>query len=293
MKIRNAYILPLIIACLLFLTGCHKETKVKNGNGDVYPVKVSKVQLRDLDDIIEYVGNVKAQDEAVVYPKAAGKIIKKLKQEGDIVAKAEPILLIDRDEVGLKFENSPVESPIDGVVGRVYVDIGENVSAQSKVALVVNMDTVKINLDIPEKYLSKISLGQEAKVGVDAYPKEEFPGKITKINPVVDIASRSAQVEITVDNPKHFLKSGMFARASLVLEKRSKIVVVMKESVIGKGPDTYIYTVSNDTASLKKVSLGLRYGAYYEIKNGLSAGDQVVVMGQQKLFEGAKVKVEQ
>ncbi|MCK9431801.1 MAG: efflux RND transporter periplasmic adaptor subunit [Candidatus Omnitrophica bacterium] len=280
-----------LFACLFLSGGC--GNKNQGESIEEIPVKVSTVTLQQMDETIEYVGNIKAQDEAVVYSKVSGKVIRKIKEDGSPVKKGEAICYIDRDETGLKFEEAPVESPLTGVVGRFYLDIGANITDQSAVALVVNMDKVKIELSVTEKYLPRIVLGQEARISVDAWPGEYFTGKVTKISPVLDLNTRSAPIEITIDNPDHRLQSGMFARVVLILSRHSNVPVIIKESVTGKAPDTYVYIIEDDRAVLKKVSLGLRQGAYYAVTGGLKAGEAVVVMGQQRLFEGAHVLIEE
>lgn len=289
MKLR---VTAAMLTILFFITGCQNRQAQKKEEPQVIPVKAMKVRLQELDETIDYVGDIKARDEVIVYPKVSGKVVEKVKEDASAVAKGEAIAYIDRDEVGLKFEKAPVESPLSGVVGRVYVDIGENVSPQTPVALVVDMEKVKINLNIPEKYLAKMSLGQTAKIRVDAYPEKEFLGQVTKISPVVDIATRSAPVEITVDNPQHLLKSGMFAHVNLIIQQHKDAVIILKEAIIGREPNTYVYTVQDNKAVLKKIALGIRQGPYYEVTEGLKEGDSVVIMGQQRLYDNAPVAVE-
>lgn len=286
----------LLLFCMLiplFISCGKNDRQVDRGSTQAIPVKVNKIHLRDISQILEYVGNIKAKDEILIYPKVSGKIIEKVKEDGMNIRKDEAMLYIDRDEVGLKFEKAPVESPIDGVVGRVYVDIGSNVTPQTSVALVVSMDTVKIDLDVPEKYLSKISLGQKANIYIDAYPNEEFSGVVTQISPVLDLGTRTAPVEITVDNPEHRLKSGMFAKVKLIIKTESGVAVVLKEAIMGREPDTYIYTIEHNQAVLRKVTLGIKQGPLYEVKSGLKEGDLVVIMGQQRLKEGSRVAIEE
>ena len=132
------------VLAITFLIGCQKAESTKSEGPQAVPVKIVKVELKDLDELLEYVGDIKAQDEAIIYPKVSGKIVEKLKIDSDPVIKGEAIAYIDRDEVGLKFEKAPVETSLTGIIGRIYVDIGENVTAQTPVALVVNIDKVKI-----------------------------------------------------------------------------------------------------------------------------------------------------
>jgi multidrug efflux pump subunit AcrA (membrane-fusion protein) len=283
------FILILLILCVI---GCEKK-EAQRSNNQVIPVKVKKVELSDLAKTLEYVGNIKAQDEAYVYPKVSGKIIEKIKEDGSAVEKGEAIALIDRDEIGLKYNQAPVESPLSGIIGRVYVDIGANVTSQTAVALVVKMDKVKIDLDVPERYLPNISLKQQANISVDAYPQDKFLGIVTKVSPVLNLENRAAPIEITIDNIDHRLKSGMFAKVELIIEEFKNIPTILKESIIGKEPDTYVYAVENNKAVLKKIILGNRQGSHYEVREGLKEGELVVIMGQQKLFDGATVKAEE
>ncbi len=274
-----------------FLCGCQQRPEQQK-TSEVIPVKVLKVRPQEILEALEYTGNIKAQDEAIVYPKVSGKIMEKVKIDGSAINKGETIVYIDRDEVGLEFEKAPVQSPLTGIVGRVYVDIGQNVSVQTPIALVVDMDKVKIDLDIPEKYLPHVSLGQQAQISVDAYPEEEFSGLATKISPVIDLETRSAPIEITVDNPGHRLQSGMFAKVKLVLKEHRNAPAILKEAIIGKEPNLYVYVVEDNKAVLKKITLGIRQGPYYQVRDGLKEGDLVVIVGQQRLQDNAQVSME-
>jgi len=290
MKIPKILFIALMIAVVF--TGCQKQEVERPQGPQAIPVKVMKVELKDLNRVLEYVGSVRGQDEANIYPKVTGKIIEKVKQEGDFVNKGDAVAYIDRDEVGLKFEKAPVESPITGVIGTVYVDVGSNVSPQTPVALAVNMDKVRVYVSIPEQYTSKLSLGKEARVSVDAFPEQEFTGAITKINPVLDAQTRASIVEILVDNKDHLLRSGMFAKIDLIIDEQKNVPAILKEAVIGKNSDVWVYVAEGEKASLRKVKLGIRQGPYYAVLEGLQEGDLVVIMGQQKLYDGALVKVE-
>jgi len=282
----------MMICCAILLSGCAPR-EAKEKPREAIPVKVEKIKLQELYETLDYTGDIKAQDEAVIYPKVSGKIIEKVKEDGALIKKGEAICYIDRDEVGLKFQKAPVESTLTGILGRVYVDIGENVALASPIALVVSADKVKIELDIPEKYLPKVILGQSAKVEVDSWPKEQFPGSVTKISPVIDLSTRTAPVEITVENKEYRLKSGMFAKVKLVIEARDNVPVILKEAIMGHDPDSYVFVVEDKKAVLKKISLGIRQGPYFEVRQGLKEGDAVVIMGQQLIADGAFVEPEE
>ena len=292
MKRRYICLLAMVITAV-FITGCGGKTDKSKYKEEPIPVKVMTVKTEDLDKALEYVGNIQGEDEAQVYPKVSGKIIEKVNREGDHVVKGGVIAYIDRDEVGLKFEKAPVESPLTGVVGRVYVDIGSTVNTTTPIALIANLDRAEIDLDIPEKYLPKISLGQDADIMVDAYPNEKFLGKVTMISPIVDLQTRAAPIEIKINNADHRLQSGMFAKVKLVIEEQKNVPVIFKEAIIGRGSNTYVYVVNGNRAFLKNVILGIRQGPYYGIESGLKTGDSVVIVGQQGLRDGSLVAPEE
>lgn len=279
------------IAVTIF-AGCGKKAAGREKQ-EAIPVKVMKVENKNLYKALDYVGNIKGLDEAMVYPKVSGKIIEEVRQEGSAVNKGDPILYIDRDEVGLKFEKAPVESPLTGIVGRIYVDIGANVTPQTPVALVSNMEKVQIDLDVPEKYLHQLSLGKKAMIRIDAYPDKEFTGEVTEISPIVDLETRTAPVEITIYDYEHLLQSGMFAKVKLILEEHKDAPAILKEAIMGKEPDTYVYVVEGKRTALRKITPGIREGALVEVTEGLRGGESVVIMGQQRLRDGSLVEAEE
>jgi len=291
-KCRHYAVVSLLIFFALFIPACGRKAPVPQKEESI-AVRAVRVNLQDIRQTLDYVGDIRASEEAVIYSRVPGKVIEKLKEDSSIVEKGDVIAYIDRDEVGFKFEKAPVESPMKGTIGRFYCDIGQNVTLQTPIALVVDMDKVEIVLDIPEKYLPRVSVGETAYIGIDAYPGENFPGKVTKVSPVLDLDTRTAPAQITVDNPYHRLRSGMFAKVSLVIQEHKAVPVILKEALCGRGEDSYVYVVENGRAIQKKVKLGLRQGPYYEVENGLKPGDMVVVMGQQKLYDGAGVILEE
>ncbi|MDD5116219.1 MAG: efflux RND transporter periplasmic adaptor subunit [Candidatus Omnitrophica bacterium] len=288
----NLLLCSILFFVSLALTGCQDKSRLVPEK-EVIPVRVNKVELQSIKNTFDYVDDIKAQDEAVIYPKVNGKIIEKIKEEGDRVRRGDVVAYIDRDEVGFKFEKAPVESPLTGIIGRTYVDKGTSVTPQTPIALVVDMDKVKIDIDITEENIPKIALGQEAEITLQSYPGEKFTGVVSKISPVLDLDTRTAPIEIVIPNPDHRLKSGMFARVQLIMEEHKNVPVIIKEAIMGRGNDNYVYLIKDNKAYQKDVKLGIRQGAYYEVTDGLQDGDLVVVMGQQKLYNGVAVMVEE
>ena len=128
---------------------------------------------------------------------------------------------------------------------------------------------------------------------MDAYPGDKFIGKVTMISPVVDLGTRAAPIEIKIKNKDHKLQSGMFAKVKLVIEEQKEIPVILKEAIIGRGANTYVYVLDGKRVFLKRVMLGIRQGPYYGVESGVKEGDMVVIVGQQRLRDGCLVAPEE
>lgn len=262
---------------------------------DVFLVKQETVQKRTLKHELLMSGSIKALEEATLFPRVNGKLLKNVLREGDAVKKNQTVSLIERDEVGAVYEPVVVPSTITGVVGRVYLDPGANVTVSTPVALVVNQEKVRVAVDIPERYIGEIYKGQPATLRVDALPGKEFEAKLTIISPVVDSTSRAVAVEFYANNTKGLLKSGMFAKVDITLSEKTNAVSVSKQSVYTdeETNETYVFVPSSDgkTAVRRNVKTGFINSNHLEVSEGLSAGEQVLTF-TYGLKDGSKIELE-
>ncbi|MBL7081469.1 MAG: efflux RND transporter periplasmic adaptor subunit [Candidatus Omnitrophica bacterium] len=280
-----------VIWCLvlgIFLMGCGRKVSEEVEN---IPVSVVKVEKDTLKETLFYVGDIKAKDEAIIYPRVTGKIIEKRAGEGDSVKKGDALVYIDRDEVGFQFQEAPVESPIDGIVGRIYVDVGTRVLPQTPIGLVVNMDVVKVRVDVVERDLPKIRKGQVARVLVDAYSDEIFEGTVERVSPVVDLISRTALVEIKILNYDRRLKPGMFARIKILIREKEDVLIIPKDAILKEDSSNYVFVVKDNKAHRQKIETGLHENSKFEVINGLKEGEFVVTMGNTRLKKGDMVEI--
>ena len=222
-----------IIAYIVYISFVKKDPALilNDVSKDVFTVKTETVQKRDLRHKLITSGSIKALEEAIIYPRINGKLQRNILREGDKVLKNQTIALIDRDEVGAKYEPVIVPSTLSGVVAKIYRDPGENVTTQTPIALVVNQSVLRIKVDVPERYVGEIYKGQIANLTVDAYPDRKFEAKLDVISPVVDSLSRSVAVEFKASNSKGLLKSGMFTRVDISLKEVKNVLSVSKKSV--------------------------------------------------------------
>jgi len=263
------------------------------------PVNVQTVQMGNIRDIIYFNGDIKAQDEVDVFPKVPGKLVENRVKEGDQVKKDQIVAMVDRDITGMKYELSEVDSPISGTIAKVYNDPGAGLSPPTMsmsmgtpIVRIVKVDKVKVLIDIPEYQTSKLRKDLPAKIRVDAFPDREFPGNVSMITPVVDPLTRTTRAEIEIPNPGHLLRPGMFARVNLIVNEKKNLVIAPMRALLKIESKDYAFVIENGIAKRKELKLGIREEEKIEVISGLSRGENLVVVGQEMLTDGAAVEVE-
>ncbi len=189
-------------------------------------------------------------------------------------------------------ENTVLTSPISGVVTARNYDPGD-MSGNLPILTVARIQPVKIVTNVSETEFSKVKRGMPALITFDTYGDEVFNGNVSMIAPTIDQTSRTFGIEVNVSNANGKILPGMFGRVQLSLGTARRVVVPDKSVVKQPGTgDHYVYVLNpNNTVSYNKVQLGQRLGNSYELISGVEPGSNVVVSGQAKLSNGAKVKV--
>ena len=190
-------------------------------------------------------------------------------------------------------ENATLVSPINGVITARNYDAGDMYAMSAPIYTVEQIVPVKMLVGISETDYSKVSKGDSVEITADALPGKTFTGKIRKIYPTVDPATRTFTVEVVIDNNNSALRPGMFVRAVVKFGSNNSVVIpdvaVVKQQ--GSG-ERFVYVLNEDgTVTYQKVVLGRRMGAEYEVLEGLNDGAKVVVGGQIRLKDGIKVTV--
>lgn len=259
-------------------------------------IKTVSATRGEIQEILSLNGDVHGFREVDVYAKVPGKLIRKVREEGENVEKGEVIALIDRDEPALGFTKAEVRAPISGTIIRYYVDVGDSVvpqepMPQEPVFNISDMDRVKIIVNVGEKDISKVRKGENVRVSVDAYPEENFLGRVEKVAPAVDPRSRKLTVEVEVENREHKLKPGMFADVDIIYKEHKNVIVVPRIAVLEREGNTILFTFEEGRAKLKAVKIGVSDGEKTEISEGLDEGETVIVEGNYGLTDGANVEI--
>ena len=191
-----------------------------------------------------------------------------------------------------QLRDARIHAPFDGIVGARQISPGQVISKSQTLTWLVDLDTVKIEVNVPERYLSQLKIGQTIGFTVAAYPSEPFKGELYFISPQLDPATRTALVKARIGNPGYRLKGGMFANLALTIHLRDSAIVIPEPALMNSGDTVTVFVVDADSkAAIRPVKVGLRLAGRAEIVTGLGAGEKVVVEGVQKIFPGARLKL--
>ncbi len=189
--------------------------------------------------------------------------------------------------------DTTIRPPYDGYITARPVAPGVYVALTNKIATIVKIGILKLQLQTPEQRAAQVKLGMQVEARVSAFPGRTFSGKVTAVNPSVDPSSRIFILEARFDNPGAQLRPGMFATAHVLLPGGENAVFVPRNAVIrDKTTDSYqLYVIENGTAHLRVVVPGDTQGDQIRITSGLSGGESVATTHQGDLFDGAVVEV--
>ncbi|MDA0788926.1 MAG: efflux RND transporter periplasmic adaptor subunit [Proteobacteria bacterium] len=203
---------------------------------------------------------------------------------------------LDREKATLalqlyQLEEATIRAPIDGVITRRLIKLGNTLAPNSAAFEIKRADTIEAILNVPEKELVKISRGQLARVSIDALNEREFEGVVKRVAPEVDPTSGTFRVTVALDNPDRVLKPGMFARVSVRYDSNDNTLLVAREAVVTQKDESAVFVVRGGIATRQIVRTGYEMDSQVELLDGVGEGEQVVITGQGGLRDGASVRV--
>ncbi|WP_447978644.1 efflux RND transporter periplasmic adaptor subunit [Candidatus Nitrospira bockiana] len=189
-----------------------------------------------------------------------------------------------------RLSKTRIRSPFAGHLGTRRVSPGDYVQPGRDIVNLEDLTTVKIDFMVPETYFSRLSVGQQVRVHVDAFAGTAFTGEVYSIDPRVDELSRTVRVRARIPNPGVKLRPGMFANVSLVLGRTEDALLIPEEAVVPQQDNASVFRVEEGVARLTEVKLGARERGLVQVVEGLKASDTVVRAGHQKIRDGLPVQ---
>ena len=191
-----------------------------------------------------------------------------------------------------------VRAPFRGGIARRFKYPGDFISAPTKggtpspLFLLVNEDQLRVVINAPQKEVTNVAVGHRADIRVDAFPKELFSGTISRVDALLDEATKTQRILIDIENPDTRLRAGMFASVVLHSERKDNIPMISKDAIHTVGGNSFVYVVKENKAKKVPVTVGEDSGTYVEVSSTLlSPGDPIVVGGGSALSEGDAVKI--
>lgn len=182
-----------------------------------------------------------------------------------------------------RFEDFRITAPFEGRVGLRQVSAGALVQSGTAITTLDDVRTIKVEFSVPEQYLGRLRPGLPVIAQTPAYPGRDFAGEVTAIDTRVDPATRAVRLNASFDNGDSTLKPGMFLTVALAVSTRENAIVVPEDALVAEGVRQFVYVVAEGRSLRKEVKLGVRMQGQVEIAEGISATDQIVVRGLQRV----------
>ncbi|CDZ77675.1 Multidrug transporter MdtA [Legionella massiliensis] len=188
-----------------------------------------------------------------------------------------------------QLEKLSLRAPFSGTLGSRQVSVGQYVKIGQPLLHLVANQKLRVEYNLPERYLAKLHLGQKVKVCSDAFPNKTYIGVVNYIDPAVDKETRTIAVEALIDNTERQLSTGLFVRVNHQFGEKKKRLLVPEESLIPTINGQKIFVLRDKRAIAIKVKTGSHHDSMTEVCSGLSADDIIIIRGQHKLKEGSRV----
>ena len=182
-------------------------------------------------------------------------------------------------------------SPIRGTISSRQIRFGEALSPGRLAFQIVDLDRLRVDVNLPEKDLARLRVGQPARIRSEVLEGIEADGRLERISPVVDPASGTVKVTVAIDRGDTPLRPGMFVNVDLVVDTHAGALLLPKRAVVYDEGEPLAFVLRGDTAARVPLELGFTDRDRVEVLSGVVAGDRVVVVGQSLLRDGAEVRV--
>ncbi|HKS57598.1 MAG TPA: efflux RND transporter periplasmic adaptor subunit [Steroidobacteraceae bacterium] len=179
----------------------------------------------------------------------------------------------------ISLEDAVIRAPFAGTVAKRHVQPGEKVSPDSTIVTLVDLRQMVLEAAVPAADIPAVSIGQRARFKVGGFGAREFDGEVQRINPVTADGSRAITIYIAVPNPNQALKGGMFAQGALTLDNVAPVLAVPQRAVHEEAGAAFVYTLRDEkiVRTPVKVAAATPGGTFVEVRDGLAAGDRVIV----------------
>jgi membrane fusion protein (multidrug efflux system) len=210
-------------------------------------------------------------------------------------ARDEAVAKLQSDEAALGLARATLDkatllAPFDGIIGLRRVSVGDYVNPGQDLVNLENIEQLKVDFRVPEIHSIRLRVGQKLQIRLEALPGSSYEGEVYAIDPAYDPNGRAVVLRGRLANRDGLLRSGMFARVTLLVDEQQDVIMVPETALMPVGQDHFVYRVVNDKAVMTKVKVGQRRQGRVEVMEGLAKDATIVIEGAVKLRDGAAVR---
>ncbi len=193
----------------------------------------------------------------------------------------------------IQLEKMNVRAPFTGVIVELpYYTNGTRMASGAPVATLMSYDKMYININLPEKTMPELELGQEVLVTNYTLPEDTLVGRISEISPAISTETRTFSAKVEVGNPDLRFRPGMFAKADIITDQKDSTIVIPKDIIMTGGRGKYVFIVGrNSAADDRRITTGIENQNYVEVTEGLQPNERLIVRGFETLRDDSKVKI--
>jgi multidrug efflux pump subunit AcrA (membrane-fusion protein) len=277
------------------ISSASDETEIsENTSLMIKPISVNaaSAQFGTINSSIQIGGTVSTGNAVAIVGEATGTLKNFSLKVGDIVKADQVLGQIDPSRPGMNYKMKDVTAPIDGTVISVSTKEGSMVAPSAPIGYIEDLSDLTIKVNIIEKYISQVKMGQNVDVTFAAYADQVFKGTVTDIDPTVNSQTKTLGITIEFEDPDNLILPGMYATNTIIIKTIDDALLIPSTSVFAKDNNLYVYTIKNDRIRKTPIEKGLETYDWVQVIDGLEEGTVIVNTKSSLLTEGASVSIQ-
>lgn len=199
----------------------------------------------------------------------------------------------DYESAEIRLAKMNITAPFSGVVVELpYYTKGTRVTSGQPMVSLMSYDKMYVDINLPEKSISEVKLGQEALITNYTISEDTLVGTVSELSPMISSETRTFSGKLLINNPDLTLRPGMFVKADIITAKKDSVIVIPKNIILSGNRGKYVFVVErNSAADDRQITTGIENKDYVEVLEGLSVNDRLIIKGFETLRDNSKVKI--
>lgn len=289
---------------ILTLSSCSRPSEAITDTSDetlttktaliVKPISVNaaSTKIGTINSSIQVGGTVSSGNAVAILGEATGTLKNFSLKVGDIVKADEVLAQVDPSRPGMNYKMKDVTAPINGTVIGIAVEEGSMVAPSSPLGYIEDLSDLSIKVNIIEKYISQVNMGQTVEITFAAFSDMKFEGTVTDIAPTVNTQTKTLGITIEFNDPKGIILPGMYSSNKIIIKTIDDALLIPSTAVFAKENNFYVYTIKNDRIKKNPIEKGLETYDWVQVTAGLEADAIIVNTKSSLLSEGATVSIQ-